>query len=55
MEFGIEKCTMLVMKSRKRNITDGMELPNQEKIRKPGEKETYIYLGILEADTNMRR
>ena len=29
MEFGIEKCAMLVMKSGKRHITDGMVLPNQ--------------------------
>ena len=28
-----------------------MELPNQDKIRTLGEKETYKYLGILEADT----
>ena len=28
-----------------------MELPNQDKIRTPGENETYKYLGILEADT----
>ena len=51
MEFGIEKCAMLVMKSGKRHLTDGMELPNQDKIRTFGEKETYKYLGILEADT----
>ena len=49
MEFGIEKCTMLVMKSGKRYLTDGMELPNQVKIRTLGENETYKYLGILEA------
>ena len=41
MEFGIEKCTMLVMKNGKRQMTDGMELPNQEKMRTLGEKETY--------------
>ena len=29
MGFGIEKCAMLVMKSGKRHITDGMELPNK--------------------------
>ena len=29
----------------------GIELPNQEKIRTLGEKETYKYLAILEADT----
>ena len=51
IEFGIEKCAMLVMKSGKRHITDGMELPNQDKIRTLGEKKTFKYLGILEADT----
>ena len=51
MEFGIEKCPMIVMKSGKRHLTDGMELPNQDKIRMLGEKETCKYLGILEADT----
>ena len=51
MKFGIEKCVMLVMKSGKRHMTDGMELPNNDKIRTLGENETYKYLGILEADT----
>ena len=51
MEFGIEKCTMYVMKSGKRHLTDGMELPNQNKIRTLEEIENYKYLGILEADT----
>ena len=51
MEFGIEKCAMLVMKSGKRHMTDGMELPIHDKIRTLWEKETYKYLGILEADT----
>ena len=51
MGFGIEKCAMLVMKSGKQHLTDGMELPNQDKIRTLWEKETYKYLGILEADT----
>ena len=50
MEFGIEKCAMLVMKSGKRHINDGMELPNQDKIRTLGENKTYKYLSILEAD-----
>ena len=47
MEFGIEKCPVQVMKSGKRHIANGMELPNQDKIIMLGEKETYIYLGIL--------
>ena len=51
MEFGIKKYAMLVMKSGKRHLMDGMELPNQEKIKAFREKETYKYLGILEADT----
>ena len=32
-------------------MTEGIELPNQEKIRTFREKEMYKYLGILEADT----
>ena len=51
MEFGIEKCVLLVMKSGKRHLTDGIELPNQDKIRTLAENKTYKYLGILEADT----
>ena len=39
------------MKSGKRHLTDGMELPNQDKIRTLAENETYKYLDILEADT----
>ena len=50
MDFGIEKCAMLVVKSGKRHLTDGIELPNQDKIRTLAENETYKYLGILEAD-----
>ena len=48
---GVEKCAMLVMKSGKRHMTDGMELPNHDKIRTLEENETYKYLGILEANT----
>ena len=39
------------MKCDKRHLTDGMKLPSQYRIRTLGEKETYEYLGILEADT----
>ena len=41
MEFGIEKCAMLVMKSGKRHLTDGIELPNKDKIKSLAENETY--------------
>ena len=39
------------MKNGKRQMTKGIELLNQNKIRTLGEKETYKYWGILEADT----
>ena len=48
MEFGIEKCAMLQMKSGKWHMTDGMEWPNQDTL---GEKETYKYLPISDVDT----
>ena len=51
MEFGIEKCAMLIMRSGKRLLTEGIELLNQEKIRMLGEKETYKYLRILKVVT----
>ena len=51
MEFGIEKCALLILKGGKRHLTDGIELPNQDKIRTLAENETKKYLGILEADT----
>ena len=51
MGFGIEKCAMLVMKSGKRLLTGGMELPKKDKIKTLAENETYKYLGILEVDT----
>ena len=51
IEFGIEKCAMLIMKSRKRQIMERKELPNQEGIRTLREKENYKYLGILNSDT----
>ena len=51
MEFGMEKCAILVMKSSKWYRTDGIELPNRDKIRTLGENDNFKYLGILEADT----
>ena len=47
MDFGSEKCAVIVMKSYKGHLTDGMDLPNKDKIRTLGEKETYKYLGII--------
>ena len=39
MEFGIEKCAMLVMKNGKRQLTDGMEQLNKDKIKTLAENE----------------
>ena len=51
MEFGIEKCAMLVKKSGKQHMTDGIKLLNHDKNKTLEETETYKYLGILVADT----
>ena len=46
----MEIYAMLIMKSGKRQMRVGIELPNQRKIRTLVEKETYLYFGILEVD-----
>ena len=51
MEFGIENYSILITRSGKWYMTEGVEQQNQEKIRMLGEKETFKYLGILKADT----
>ena len=51
MKFGIEECAMPMIRSRKRQLSEETEVPNQQKIRTLGEKEIYNYLGIMEADT----
>ena len=38
MEFGIEKCAMLIMRSGKRQIMERIELSDQERIKMLGEK-----------------
>ena len=48
MEFGKGKYTILIMKIRKRQMMEGIELQNQGKIRTLGVKKAYKYLGILE-------
>ena len=50
MEFGIEKCSMLVMQKGKIVKSVGIELPNGKVIKSLQEGESYKYLGILEAD-----
>ena len=50
MQFGIEKCAMLVMEKRKIVKSVGIELPDGKVIKSLQEGESYKYLGILEAD-----
>ena len=51
MEFGIEKYTMLIMRSGKQQMTERIKLPYEGKIRRSRVKENYMYLEILEAYT----
>ena len=50
MEFGIEKCAMLVIEQGKIVKSVGIELPDGKVIKSLQERESYKYLGILEAD-----
>ena len=49
MEFGKEKCAMLVMETGKIVKSVGIELPDGKVIKSLQEGESYKYLGILEA------
>ena len=50
MEFGIERCAMLVMEKGKTVKSVGIELPDGKVIKSLQEGESYKYLGILETD-----
>ena len=50
MKFGIKKCAMLTLKRGRVTESNGILLPNQQKIQCLGEEEGYKYLGVLESD-----
>ena len=50
MEFGMEKCAMLVKEKGKIVKSVDTELPDRKVIKSLQEGESYKYLGILEAD-----
>ena len=50
MEFGIEKCAVLVMKRGKVVKSEGINLPDYKTIQGLKDGDSYMYLGILEAD-----
>ena len=50
-DFWHRKSAILIMKSGKRHMMEGVKLSYQIVIRMLGEKEIYKYLGILEGHT----
>ena len=50
MEFGIEKCAMLVLKRGKVATSNGIKLPDESVIKSVKDGESYKYLGMLQAD-----
>ena len=54
MEFGIEKCAIMVMHKGRLSMTEGIELPDNNKIRALTAQDRYKYLGVLECDTIKR-
>ena len=50
MEFGIEKCTLLVIEKGKIVKSVGIDLPDGKVIKSIQEGGSYKYLGILEAE-----
>ena len=55
MEFGIEKCAMLVIEKGKIVTSRVIELPDAEIINSLQKCESYKYLGILKVDRFFRR
>ena len=64
MDFGTEKCALMIMKRRKLIRSEGIKLPDGRRIRSTGEDDDgYKYLGVLEVDdiihevmkTNMKK
>ena len=55
MQFGIEKCAMLVMEKGKIVKSVGIELPDGKVIKSLQEDESYKYLGIFEADKFLKK
>ena len=53
MEFGLEKCAMLVMDKGKFVKSVGIEVPDGKVIKLLQEGESYKYLGILEAEKSL--
>ena len=54
MLFGLDKCTVLVLKRRKTVRTEGIELTDGKRMREVN-LDGYKYLGVLQLDSIMKR
>ena len=54
MEFGIEKCAVVIVKRGKLSNSNGIKLPNDNFIKALNAEEGYKYLGVLESDAIMK-
>ena len=54
MVFGVEKCVVLVLKRGKMVRTEGIELPDEKRMREVS-LDGYKYLGVLQLDSIMNR
>ena len=55
MQFGIDKCALIVLKRGKRTVCEGISHPDNLVIKSLEEDGSYKYLGILEADQIMHK
>ena len=54
MEFGIEKCAVVIMKRGKMSNSNGIKLPDDDFIKALNAEDGYKYLGVLESDAIMK-
>ena len=54
MEFGIEKCAVVIMKRGKMSNSNGIKLPDDNFIKALNAEEGYKNLGVLESDPIMK-
>ena len=50
MEFGVEKCSVMIIKKGKMSNSDGIVLPNRITLKGLKEGDSYKYLGVIQAD-----
>ena len=55
MQFGFDKCAVLIMKRGKIAKSEGIEFLNEEKVRSLKEDDSYNYLGKLQSNEIQRK